>query len=409
MSREPETPRVLAHDSGFPHDHYGQDANLLQQEHPLWKMDRMVLHSVGIDIGSSTSHLIFSALEMRRQSAALSSRFELVDRRITYASPVMLTPFKDGISLDVDKLSGFFADAYREAGLTAAEIDTGAVITTGDAARKDNAAAVVAMFSRESGKFVCASAGPLLEAKMAAYGAGAVARSGAGDTPITVMNIDVGGGTSKIAILRGGKIVETTAMNVGARLITFDANGILTKIENAAAIVARHKGWTLEVGKLVSPEIRTEMARLLADALMNMVARGPQSPLTRDLMITGALTCPDKIDVVIFSGGVSEYVYGHQTQEFGDLGVHLAKRLREQVSAHLPGAVLEEPVQGIRATVIGASQFTAQLSGNTIYIGNHDLLPLRNIQVVTTDFDEADLSASGIAKKIRESLERHEV
>ncbi|MGE3150634.1 MAG: ethanolamine ammonia-lyase reactivating factor EutA, partial [Pseudorhodoplanes sp.] len=118
---------------------------------------------------------------------------------------------------------------------------------------------------------------------------------------------------------------------------------------------------------------------------------------------------PDKIDVVIFSGGVSEYVYGHQTQEFGDLGVHLAKRLREQVSAHLPGAVLEEPVQGIRATVIGASQFTAQLSGNTIYIGNHDLLPLRNIQVVTTDFDEADLSASGIAKKIRESLERHEV
>ncbi|MGE3147639.1 MAG: ethanolamine ammonia-lyase reactivating factor EutA [Pseudorhodoplanes sp.] len=380
-----------------------------EQAHPLWKADRVILHSVGIDIGSSTSHLIFSALEMRRQSAALSSRFALADRRVIYASSVMLTPFVNGASLDVEKLSGFFSDAYGKAGLTASEIDTGAVITTGDAARKDNAAAVLSLFARDSGKFVCASAGPLLEAKMAAYGAGAVARSASGSAPSTIMNIDVGGGTSKIAVVQGGRIVETLAMNVGARLITFDENGILTKIERGAEIVAEQEGWKLEVGKPVSEEIRAALSEILADALLHVVSRRPHTKLTQDLLITGALTSKDKIDVVMFSGGVSEYVYGHQSQKFGDIGIHLANRLREQIATHVPGAVLEQPAQRIRATVIGASQFTAQLSGNTIYIGNHSLLPLRNMRVVKVEFAPADLSSAGISRKVREGLEQHEV
>ena len=148
-----------------------------EQDHALWKRDRIELRSVGIDIGSSTSHLVFSTLELRRQRAVLSSRFELTGRRIDYESRILITPFTDGAAIDTRALSAFVDSAYEEAGLTPADLDTGAVIATGDAARKDNAEAIVRLFSEQAGKFVCASAGPLFEAKMAAYGSGAVARA----------------------------------------------------------------------------------------------------------------------------------------------------------------------------------------------------------------------------------------
>lgn len=398
----------MDHESEYPHDHYGHDVAALQQAHPLWRTDRIVLQSVGIDIGSSTSHLIFSTLEMRRQSAALSSRFELVDRSIAYASPILLTPFVQGTSLDVDELSRFFQAAYRESGLDAAAVDTGAVITTGDAARKDNAAAVVRLFSEQSGKFVCASAGPLLEAKMAAYGSGAVARSAA-DRSLTVLNVDVGGGTTKLAIARGGKILETTAVNVGARLITVDGDDVVTKIEAAADTVARHRGLPLRLREAAGETTRQELAGALAGVVADVIARKPLPPLAAALMIASPLESAEPIDVVIVSGGVSEYFYGNQTETYGDIGPQLAEQLKILLPALLPGATIEKPVQGIRATVIGASQFTAQVSGNTIHIGNHDLLPLRNLQVVTVDFAAPNPSARTVSDAIRRALDEHEV
>ncbi len=364
---------------------------------------------MGIDIGSSTSHLVFSTLELRRQGAALSSRFQVAERRIDYESPIMITPFINGTSIDTEKLSDFFDEAYRESGLKPDDIDTGAVITTGDAARKDNAEAIVKMFSEQAGKFVCASAGPVLEAKMAAYGSGAVTRSVNGGKPVTVLNIDVGGGTAKLAIARDGTIADTAAMNVGARLITFDSSNVVTKVEKAAAIISRHCGLGIQQGKHISDVAKQRLASELAKSLMEAASRRPLSKLTSELMVTGQLSYKGPVDVVMFSGGVSEFLYEKESGDYGDLGLLLGQEIRKQAIEFLPGILVETPLQRIRATVIGASQYTVQVSGNTIFIANSDLLPLRNLQVVTVRFQESDLSAGGIARVITEALRSADV
>lgn len=380
-----------------------------EQGHVLWKRDRIELRSVGIDIGSSTSHLIFSTLVMRRQGAVLSSRFELAERRIDYQSDILLTPFFLGTSIDTVKLSAFFKAAYGEAGIMPDQVDTGAVITTGDAARKDNAEAIVRMFSEQAGKFVCASAGPLLESKMAAYGSGAVARSVAGDRPSTVLNIDIGGGTAKLAIIRDGRILETAAINVGARLLTYDRDDIVTKVERAADIVSNHLALGLQIGRPADEAARGKLASALAKSLMELAARRPLSALAKELLITAPLTHRDAIDLVFFSGGVAEYLYESETTAYGDIGMPLAHAVKSLLQDYLPGVPLEKSAQRIRATVIGASQFTVQVSGNTIYIANPALLPLRNLQVVTVGFDENDLTPLGIAHAIGKALDGFEV
>ena len=379
-----------------------------EEEHAFWRLDRIELKSVGIDIGSSTSHMIFSTLEMRRQGAALSSRFELTGRRVDYESDILITPFVDGTSIDTEKLSVFLETCYEAAGVRPAQVDTGAVITTGDAARKDNAEAIVQLFSEQAGQFVCASAGPLLEAKMAAYGSGAVGRS-TQDGGITVLNLDVGGGTAKLAVLKDGVVLETAAINVGARLITIDEKHRLTNMESAAEIVARHRELNLILGQTISDSDRTALADALAVSLLQVAARQPLSSLATELMITQPLGYTGSIDAVVFSGGVSEYLYATETRSFGDIGVLLGQRIRELTPDYLPGVPVETPIQRIRATVIGASQFTAQVSGNTIYINNSELLPLRNLQVVSVHFNDADLSEEGMQRSICDGLKSFEV
>ena len=162
------------------------------------------------------------------------------------------------------------------------------MITTGDAARKDNAEAIVRLFSERAGHFVCASAGPVLEARMAAYGSGAIMRSlHGGETP-SVLNIDVGGGTSKLAVVRGGRIDAVAAINVGARLITLDEDGVVTRIESAAAICSRHRGLGLRCGTRAEESSLAGLADALAESLLEVAAGGPLSPLASELMITAS-------------------------------------------------------------------------------------------------------------------------
>ena len=396
----------MTHEHEYEHVHYDELGNAIIEEHrhSLYKADRRELRSVGIDIGSTTSHLIFSSLVLRRQSAALSSRFEVAERRVDYASPIMITPFAGETSIDTDRLSAFFERAYAECGTRPEEVDTGAVITTGDAARKDNAEAIVRLFSERAGHFVCASAGPVLEARMAAYGSGALMRSLHGEETPSVLNIDVGGGTSKLAVVRGGRIDAVAAINVGARLITLDENGVVTKIESAAAICSRHRGLGLRCGVRAEESSLAGLAGALAESLLEVAAGGPLSPLASELMITASFPERGPIDIVFFSGGVSEYFYRETSEGYGDIGARLADAIRDRSEAALPGTKIELSEERIRATVIGASQFTVQLSGNTIYVANPDLLPLRNLRVVGVDLDRVALYASAIREANRREL-----
>ena len=158
----------------------------------------------------------------------------------------MLTPYLSGVLIDVDKIQEFVQQAYRQAGLTPETIDTGAVVITGEALKKENAQPISELFAKEAGKFICASAGPNHEALLAAHGCGAVALSQ--DRGATVLNVDVGGGTTKLSLVKGGVVVNTGAIEVGARLIAFDESNMITRLEEPGKAMLESLGYSISAG-----------------------------------------------------------------------------------------------------------------------------------------------------------------
>src|SRR5581483_11882688 len=394
------------HDDPFFHTHPGEEEMVILT--PEEAGNRITLTSVGIDVGSSTSHLMFSRLVLERQGIALSSRFKVVERGITFRSPILLTPYVDETTIDTEELERFIQGVYKDAQMTVDDVETGATIFTGEAAKKSNAEAISALFAEHAGKFVCAVAGPNLEAVMAAYGSGACARSARRDGQShTVMNIDMGGGTAKLAICRDGEVLETAAINVGARLVAMDEKGLVSRIELAGQIIADELGIPLVVGAPLSPEHQKAMAELLAECLYNVAERRPLGRLANRLMITGPLTYTGPIDSVSFSGGVSEYVYGNEPRNFGDLGILLGKAVADRVVRL--GVPMDTSEQMIRATVIGAGQYTLQVSGSTIYITRPELLPHRNLQVVAPVMPDGTYTLETAKQAIAQAMQRLDI
>jgi ethanolamine utilization protein EutA len=390
-------------------DEFGEeDGMAMDEDHPMWRSERITLTSVGIDVGSSTSHLIFSRLTLRRQGIALSSRFVVVNREIIHESPILLTPYVDKTTIDTAQLNDFIQEAYRNAGVTPSDIDTGAIIVTGEAAKKKNAEAIAALFAAQAGKFVCATAGHNLEAILASYGSGAVHMTYHEGGDFTVMNVDLGGGTSKIAIVQAGKVIDTCAVEVGARLVAMDESGKINRIEDTAFKIARMAGIDLRMGGTMSDEDKEKFTKALCDSLFAVLERGNLSAEVQDLLLTPMLEFSDPINAVMFSGGVSEYVYGYEKRNLGDLGFQLGRKVRERVNKLGGGDIPLRPADvRIRATVIGASQYTVQVSGNTIYLSHPELLPLRNLQVITPQFEQSEsISAGDVKASVERALQR---
>jgi ethanolamine utilization protein EutA len=368
--------------------------------------DRIVLTSVGVDIGSSTSHLLFSRLELERQDA----RYVTVKRDVLHQSEILLTPYRGSTTIDESVLGSFVQRQYAAAGLTREAVDTGALILTGVALLRENARAIAELFAGEAGRFVAVSAGDNLEATMAAHGSGAVALS---QSSGAVMNVDIGGGTTKVVICRDGRAAELMAIDVGARLVAVDADGLCTRVEPAAAAIAERLGMRLQLGSRVSQADLERLAAYMVDQLLGELSVDGE---TRDgkkrnshLLRTEPLRDRSAIEAVTVSGGVSEFVYGRATETFGDLGRLIATELRRR-QAELGAPILETP-DGIRATVIGASQYTIQVSGSTIYLSPLDVVPLRNVPVVTPriDWKHDPLSADGVASAIRDAVRRFDL
>src|SRR5713101_4745539 len=370
--------------------------------------DEICILSVGVDIGSSTSHLVFSRIVLER----LDSRYVVTERETFYQSDILLTPYaatearsrasSTHDEIDAEALGAFFEKQYENAMVDPDEIDAGALILTGVAVRRSNARRIGELFARQAGKLVAVSAGDNLETVMAAYGSGAVARSirdGA-----AVMNVDVGGGTSKIAVCHDGAVAAITAIDVGARLVCTDAAGRITRLEEAGRRFGEALGLNLEIGHRLAPDDAGRLAARMADSLFEAMKGGAPRVDTTGLLRLDPLAFAGRIDTVTFSGGVSEYVYGWESGHFGDLGSLLAAEIRDRVIA--AGMRLEPPAQGIRATVIGASQYTTQVSGSTIFVSPLDVLPLRNLPVIAPDFAlSGDMIAStAVAAAIRKAL-----
>lgn len=360
--------------------------------------DEIKLTSVGVDIGSSTSHLIFSRLEMKQQG----TRYVVVRRSVLSESEILLTPYVDDSTIDVKRLGDFINRQYERAGLGRDDVDTGALILTGVAVRRRNARAIGELFAREAGRFVAVSAGDGLEATMAAHGSGAVARSTHGDG--TILNIDIGGGTSKLALCAGGKVREVTALDIGARLVAIDGGGRVVRIEEAGHKHATAAGIELRLGQLLGREQLRRMAAIMADRLVEALPSGSPTTDIRSLLRLPPLAYRGPVDALTFSGGVSEYIYGLEDADFGDLGALLAGEVRRRVAGL--GIPVIEPAARIRATVIGASQYTIQVSGSTIFIVPLEAVPVRNVPVVAPELPihAETIDETEVSRSIRKAL-----
>ena len=362
--------------------------------------DEIRLASVGVDIGSSTSHLVFSRLRLER----LDNRYVVAERKVLHESAVLLTPYSADASIDAPTLGAFIREQYRLANVEAQAVDTGALILTGVAARRRNARAIGELFADQAGKFVSVSAGDALEATLAAHGSGALARSIR--ESCRVMNVDIGGGTSKIAVCEAGEIVELTALDVGARLVSFDDRGRVDRIEEAGRRLSEETGLRLEVGGRPDAAGIERLVERMAERLLEAMSLSSLRSGAAALFRLDPLRNERRPDVVTFSGGVSEYLYGRESRGFGDLGERLARAVLSRVQAW--GPRVERPDEGIRATVIGASQYTVQVSGGTIFVEPQSALPLRNLPVIAPDLPLAgeSIDAERVAAAVRSALRR---
>ena len=350
-----------------------------------------ILKSVGLDVGTTSTQLVVSELTVENRASGFAvPEMEITRREVLYRSPVHFTPLLSGELVDGEKLRQMVEAEYRAAGIHRKSVDTGAVIITGETSRKENARTVLDALSDLAGDFVVATAGPDLESVLAAKGAGAVDYSA--ETGKTVLHMDIGGGTSNLALIRGGTVVRTGCLNVGGRLIRFDENGVITYV---APGVKRLSG--VSVGDRAEEKTLLRTAVQLAEALEAAAGRNPET--IPDVLLTeeaeSRWTAPEEGVTLSFSGGVADCIETERDwREFGDIGVLLGRAIR---SSRLCSKDYMLGRETIRATVIGAGCYSTQLSGSTVYCQNVQL-PLKNLPVVNIDGPE----------KIGESISQQE-
>src|SRR6516162_9599645 len=386
------------HETDFSHEHSETLAERAAIARSIRAQDHLTFTTAGIDIGSSTSQLLFAKVALQRQAQAHSSRFVVIGRDIVWRSPILLTPFRPDGLIDAGVLGDFIDNCYRNVGFNKDQIAGGAVILTGEAIKRQNARAIDELFAAQAGKFVCASAGHKLEARLAAHGSGAVALSKA--RGVSPLHVDIGGGTTKLALIDRGTVVGLAAFAVGGRLIATDARGEWTRIDDAARLVADDLSLNLSPTALADETVRRRIVQRLAAAAADVIFDAPLDPLTRSLLLTEPPPRQPAPAALTLSGGVAEYIFGHESSEFGDIAKPLAQALTRELSGR-SGLALVDPGQRIRATVIGASQFTVQVSGKTIYLPDPYVLPVRNVPVVHVTMDAGHLDRERIGADIR--------
>ena len=398
-------PRVPhpGHDHDHGHDHvHDHDVLSPVEDNPIWQQDNVVLHSVGMDVGSSGTQVVFSRLHLRRIGEDLSSRYVVIRRETRYQSPVVLTPYQDDERIAAEELGAIIDEAYAAAGVAPDAVDTGVVILTGEALRRVNAERITQVLAERGGQLVCATAGHNMEAMLAAFGSGAARRSY--DTGQRLLNIDIGGGTTKLALVEHGRVVATAAVHVGGRLLVVDGDRRLVRLDPAGREHARGVGFDWRVGDRIATGDRTRVAEWMADQLVAAIWDRPPAEAVARLYLTDPPGRLDDVDGVLVSGGVAEYVYDRETRDFGDLGRHLGAAMRRRLEA--AGIPLLPAGECIRATALGASEYSVQLSGSTGWISDPEvLLPRRNLQVVRPQYELGDdVDAPRVAGAIRSHL-----
>lgn len=338
--------------------------------------------SVGIDIGTTTTQLVFSRLILENTASLVSApRIEIVAKEVIYRSSIYLTPLKSQSEIDDQKIRELIEQEYRTAGMTPEQVQTGAVIITGEAARKQNAETVLRSLSGLAGEFVVATAGPALEGIIAGKGAGAEQESK--QRGATIVNLDIGGGTTNIAVFRNGDVIDTACLDIGGRLIRFrDESGEVSYISDKMRNLTRSLHLTIEAQQRPTEAVISTVTQRMAGILEEVLGLSPASPELAMMLTDHDLRRDYQIDYVSFSGGVADCIQtspGGDDYQYGDIGILLGRAIAH---SKIPQQLQLLPAtETIRATVVGAGSHTTSVSGSTISV-SPAALPLQNIPVL---------------------------
>ncbi|MEG2073842.1 MAG: ethanolamine ammonia-lyase reactivating factor EutA, partial [Angelakisella sp.] len=361
--------------------------------------------SVGIDIGTSTTQVIFSVLTMANTSGGFAvPRVDIVDKKVVYQGEIHTTPLATATLLDGDRVRELVEQEYRKAGYSPKDVETGAVIITGESARKENSRLVLEKLRDFAGDFVVSTAGPDLEAVIAGKGSGACRYSA--EHSSTVVNLDIGGGTTNLALFDCGETIAKGCLDIGGRLIRLSDEGRVLSVSPPAAQVAEALSLTLSVGELPAQGALAQVAQRMALLLEELLGLCPTEPLLAQIVTSGStpFVLSKKIDAICFSGGVANLIYKSEANlnRYGDLGVYLGKAIRE--SRLLSAFRTIEPAETIRATVVGAGTYTTALSGSTIYFSGN-IFPRRNLPVLQLTEEEQRRCFEGDEVLLKQKLE----
>ncbi|HHZ7163027.1 ethanolamine ammonia-lyase reactivating factor EutA [Enterococcus faecalis] len=370
-------------------------------------MSKETLLTVGIDLGTSTTQLVLSELTVENFASAFTvPRISISDKKVIYRSDIIFTPLLNQSEIDAEPIKAFVAEQYRQAGIHKQDIQMGAVIITGETARKSNANNVLRALSGYAGDFVVATAGPDLESIIAGKGAGAQTYSETKRKP--VVNLDIGGGTTNLAVFKDGEVIDTACFDIGGRLIKLDKQQKITYIAPKIQEIINKKGLTLHLGDQATEQNLLPIISELVAVLENSIGLGTQSPFYQLLVTNHPLRKGEELPIVTFSGGVADCLNTTSTSlfKYGDIGLLLGKYLRK--SLIFSEKEVLESAETIRATVVGAGSHTAEISGSTIAY-REQILPVKNIPILKLAQEDETLTVTELGQRIQEKLNWHRI
>ncbi|EGO9128853.1 ethanolamine ammonia-lyase reactivating factor EutA [Enterococcus faecalis] len=370
-------------------------------------MSKETLLTVGIDLGTSTTQLVLSELTVENFASAFTvPRISISDKKVIYRSDIIFTPLLNQSEIDAEPIKAFVAEQYRQAGIHKQDIQMGAVIITGETARKSNANNVLRALSGYAGDFVVATAGPDLESIIAGKGAGAQTYSETKRKP--VVNLDIGGGTTNLAVFKDGEVIDTACFDIGGRLIKLDQQQKITYIAPKIQEIINKKGLTMHLGDQATEQNLLPIISELVAVLENSIGLGTQSPFYQLLVTNHPLRKGENLPIVTFSGGVADCLNTTSTNlfKYGDIGLLLGKYLRK--SLIFSEKEVLESAETIRATVVGAGSHTAEISGSTIAY-REQILPVKNIPILKLAQEDETLTVTELGQRIQEKLNWHRI
>jgi ethanolamine utilization protein EutA len=369
------------------------------------------LLSVGLDVGTTTTQIIFSRLNLADIARpGQIPRMAITGREILYRSPIVFTPLSDRETVDSTKLKEFVRHEYAAAGISPTEVETGAVIITGETAKKKNADEILRALSGLAGEFVVSVAGPHVESLISGRGAGAAQYSQTHYTKVT--NVDIGGGSANSVVFLSGNFLAAAAMNYGGRILEIDKDtSKIRHIAEPARHILKDINLNINIGDIPSLSDLRRFTDRMADLTVELI-EGTNSSLAQKLYLTPPTPISGKGSILMFSGGIGHYYYNPlNINNLGDVIIHedVGPLLAESMRQHsvLNSYEVIPPSETLRATVLGASTQTVTLSGSTIW-AEENILPLRNVPVIRPILG-SDLDPEKVVQAITDAVRRWDV